>query len=83
LTVVSLIDHKGASVYEDDEQLEQVEAAFAGAEKGTTARPPCTGTCSGTCSGPVSELVDLSCGCQDVRYEDGTVCYEHNHVICG
>jgi hypothetical protein len=27
-------------------------------------------------------LVDLPCGCQDVHYEDGSVCYEHTHVIC-
>lgn len=27
-------------------------------------------------------LVDLPCGCQDVHYADGTVCYEHAHVEC-
>jgi hypothetical protein len=30
----------------------------------------------------VAEVVDLPCGCQDVRYVDGTVCHEHNHVVC-
>jgi hypothetical protein len=42
------------------------------------AQPACTGSCGG----PEVRLDDLPCGCQDVQYVDGTVCYEHNHVIC-
>lgn len=44
----------------------------------TADRPPCTGTCSG----PVADLITLPCGCVDVHYLDGTICYEHNHVRC-
>ncbi len=29
-----------------------------------------------------ARLVDLPCGCQDVHYNDGTICHEHNHVDC-
>lgn len=30
-----------------------------------------------------SVLVDLPCGCQDVLYADGTICFEHAHAECG
>ena len=26
--------------------------------------------------------VDLPCGCQDIYYADGTVCFEHAHAEC-
>ncbi len=37
---------------------------------------------AGWAAGLDYELVDLPCGCQDVHYADGTVCFEHAHVDC-
>jgi hypothetical protein len=31
---------------------------------------------------PIGEVDHLDCGCSDVYYTDGTVCYEHNHIEC-
>lgn len=48
-----------------------------------TAPECCTGDGRPASATEVYARVDLSCGCQDVVYADGTVCYEHNHVECG
>lgn len=42
-----------------------------------------TSICTGTCNGLADRMETLPCGCQDVYYVDGTVCFEHNHVRCG
>lgn len=31
---------------------------------------------------PADRFIELPCGCQDVVFLDGSVCYEHDHVIC-
>jgi hypothetical protein len=52
-------------------------AAIVDVEETRTATP-----CTGTCTGEAAREVTLRCGCVDVHYVDGTVCYEHNHVEC-
>ncbi len=44
------------------------------------AHPVCTG--HRLHPADTATYVDLPCGCQDVHYADGTVCFEHAHVDC-
>ncbi len=45
-------------------------------------RPACTGCASDRADELEVRYVDLPCGCQDVHYAGGTVCFEHAHVDC-
>ncbi len=48
----------------------------------TRARPVCTGDHHNRLADVGFSYVNLPCGCQDVHYADGTVCFEHAHVDC-
>lgn len=49
----------------------------------TTSAPSCTAKHRvGEREIADNTLVDLPCGCQDVHYVDGTICFEHAHVEC-
>ncbi len=48
----------------------------------TQTRPACTAHSRDLVSNDRFTYVELPCGCQDVRYADGTVCFEHAHVDC-
>lgn len=58
----------GITVHEDQET-----------DMTTTAAPVCTASGGDPATATV---VTLPCGCQDVHYSDGTICFEHAHIEC-